>query len=134
MIHIGPITSSDRSVAPALGALYERHQLIENATSLYVHAIRNHPDLAGLQNALGGILASENRLREALVLFATASRLEPANHNFLNNVAVTCEKLGLTQQAARYYAAMANTASEYAEIARDRLKTLEREAVTTDQH
>ncbi|MGI9271361.1 MAG: tetratricopeptide repeat protein [Woeseiaceae bacterium] len=73
--------------------------------------IQRHPNSAGLQFALGQLMARQSRWADARDLFVTAVRLDGDNADYLFNLAISLEHLGLYGDARESYEAALASAS-----------------------
>ena len=81
--------------------------------------IEKDPNVAASHFALGNVMASERRWREAQQAFFEAARLTPSNPDYLYNLAVSLDNLGQAKQAENFYRrALAATANGQAQFDR----------------
>lgn len=81
--------------------------------------IEKDPNVAASHFALGNVMASERRWREAQQVFFEAARLTPSNPDYLYNLAVSLDHLGQAKQAEVFYRrALAATAQGQAQFDR----------------
>lgn len=102
------IGSSDDNAIAALIDTYrsfEPGDLAAADESEIKHLINRHPDSAYLHFALGAHFAQKARWPSARVAFDQALRLDPANADYLFNLAVSLEHLGQYIDARYYYEA-----------------------------
>ncbi len=92
------------NAAAAVAILAERGDTSTAAGESEIkHLIQSHPDSAHLRFALGSLYAGEARWADARYAFDQAVRLDPANADYLFNLAVSLEHLSQYIDARHYY-------------------------------
>ncbi len=106
-----------------LGALHYGQERPEEARKCFERAIRLDPGNAKACFNLGNALHDRREYEEALILFRDAAALDPDYADAHFNLALTCEQLGLVEEAQRHwqrYLALEPT-GDWAAIARKNL-------------
>jgi Flp pilus assembly protein TadD len=87
--------------------------------------IETHPCFGAAHNALGCVLAREESYQEALKSFTAAVEEEPENATFIKNLALACERLGMTKKAVECYTHLAGCDPASIPYARRRILSIQ---------
>jgi len=121
----------DPDYVPALvnlGNLHYRQDRPVEARACYEHALRLEPGNAKARFNLGNLFDDQRDYQAARVLFRDAVALDPGFADAHFNLALTCEQLGLVEEAQRHwqhYLALDPT-GDWAAIAREHLPGVSR--------
>lgn len=100
------LSLAPNNTAAAAALIAGRHESPTAASeSDLKQLIQRHPNSARLHFVLGTLLARKSRWPSARLAFDQALRLDPANADYLFNLAVCLEHLGQYSEARRFYQA-----------------------------
>jgi Tfp pilus assembly protein PilF len=97
------VTTGNHRAHAALGEVFERQGLVDEAIAEYRTALRIVPDQAEWRNNLGVLYTRQDKVAEAMGQFAIATRLKPDFADAHNNLGAMHARAGQPEEAIASY-------------------------------